>query len=96
MTQCILVVEGQEDLRGVLRDLLTGSGYQVVADLRSLFLPDTAEELCAVATTLKLSPDDILLWAKATEGGIRRLSQDGTLAQYWGALQALGTVRGRG
>jgi two-component system, cell cycle response regulator DivK len=30
MTKRILVVEDQEDLRGVLRDLLTGSGYEVV------------------------------------------------------------------
>ena len=29
MTKRILVVEDQEDLRGVLRDLLTGSGYAV-------------------------------------------------------------------
>src|SRR6185503_11215225 len=29
MTKRILVVEDQEDLRGVLRDLLTGSGYEV-------------------------------------------------------------------
>jgi hypothetical protein len=28
MTKRILVVEDQEDLRGVLRDLLTGSGYR--------------------------------------------------------------------
>ena len=26
----ILIVEDQEDLRGVLRDLLTGSGYAVL------------------------------------------------------------------
>ena len=30
MTKRILVVEDQADLRGVLRDLLTGSGYEVV------------------------------------------------------------------
>ena len=30
MTKRILVVEDQEDLRGVLRDLLTGSGYAVL------------------------------------------------------------------
>jgi two-component system, cell cycle response regulator DivK len=30
MTKRILVVEDQEDLRGVLRDLLSGSGYAVV------------------------------------------------------------------
>ena len=30
MTKRILIVEDQEDLRGILRDLLTGSGYDVV------------------------------------------------------------------
>ena len=30
MTKRILVVEDQDDLRGILRDLLTGSGYEVV------------------------------------------------------------------
>ena len=30
MTKRILVVEDQADLRGILRDLLTGSGYDVV------------------------------------------------------------------
>ena len=29
MTKRILVVEDQADLRGILRDLLTGSGYEV-------------------------------------------------------------------
>ena len=33
MTKRILVVEDQEDLRGVLRDLLTGSGYDVAEEL---------------------------------------------------------------
>ena len=30
MSKRILVVEDQEDLRGVLRDLLTGSGYTII------------------------------------------------------------------
>src|SRR5262245_1920396 len=30
MSKRILVVDDQEDLRGVLRDLLTGSGYAVI------------------------------------------------------------------
>jgi two-component system, cell cycle response regulator DivK len=30
MSKCILVVDDQEDLRGVLRDLLAGSGYTVI------------------------------------------------------------------
>ena len=29
MTKCFLVVEDQEDLRGLLRDFLAGSGYAV-------------------------------------------------------------------
>jgi two-component system cell cycle response regulator DivK len=30
MSKRILVIEDQEDLRGILRDLLTGSGYEVL------------------------------------------------------------------
>jgi two-component system, cell cycle response regulator DivK len=30
MTKRILVIEDQEDLRGILRDLLTGSGYEML------------------------------------------------------------------
>jgi two-component system chemotaxis response regulator CheY len=30
MSKRILVVEDQEDLRGVLRTLLTGSGYEMI------------------------------------------------------------------
>ena len=30
MSKRILVVEDQEDLRGILRDLLTGSGYTAI------------------------------------------------------------------
>jgi two-component system, cell cycle response regulator DivK len=30
MTKRILVVEDQEDLRGILRDLLAGSGYEML------------------------------------------------------------------
>ena len=30
MTKRVLVVEDQEDLRGILRDLLTGSGYEML------------------------------------------------------------------
>ena len=31
MTKRILVIEDQADLRGILRDLLTGSGYEMIA-----------------------------------------------------------------
>jgi hypothetical protein len=38
VTKRILVVEDQEDLRGILRDLLTGSGYDVVEAAKGCFL----------------------------------------------------------
>ena len=48
----ILVVEDQEDLRGVLRDLLTGSGYLVV---------EAADGRAGVETTRSERPDLVLM-----------------------------------
>jgi tetratricopeptide (TPR) repeat protein/CHAT domain-containing protein len=45
-------------------------------------LHDTADELCAVAKDLRLSADDILLGAKASEAALKTLSDNGKLAQY--------------
>ena len=52
MTKCILVVEDQEDLRGVLRDLLTGSGYEVA---------EAADGWDGVAKAKSERPDLILM-----------------------------------
>src|SRR5262245_11215136 len=52
MTKRILVVEDQEDLRGVLRDLLTGSGYAVL---------EAADGQAGIATTKSDRPDLILM-----------------------------------
>jgi two-component system, cell cycle response regulator DivK len=52
MTKRILVVEDQEDLRGVLRDLLTGSGYAV---------SEAADGRDGVAKALSERPDLILM-----------------------------------
>jgi two-component system, cell cycle response regulator DivK len=52
MTKRILVVEDQEDLRGVLRDLLTGSGYNVA---------EAADGQDGVAKALSERPDLILM-----------------------------------
>ena len=52
MTKRILVVEDQEDLRGVLRDLLTGSGYNVA---------EAADGRDGVAKALSERPDLILM-----------------------------------
>jgi CHAT domain-containing protein/tetratricopeptide (TPR) repeat protein len=54
-----------------------------VADIRSQVpLPETADELCAVAQTLKARSDEIRLGARATEREIKRLHSNGELAKY--------------
>jgi two-component system, cell cycle response regulator DivK len=52
MSRRILVVEDQEDLRGVLRDLLTGSGYTVI---------EAADGEAGVAKAKSDHPDLILM-----------------------------------
>jgi two-component system cell cycle response regulator DivK len=52
MSKRILVVEDQEDLRGVLRDLLTGSGYSVA---------EAADGQDGVAKAISERPDLILM-----------------------------------
>jgi CHAT domain-containing protein len=45
-------------------------------------LPETADELCAVAHSLGVPDSDIWLGARATEHEIKRLSDSGDLADY--------------
>ena len=45
-------------------------------------LPETADELCAVARDLGVGEDDVRLGARATETEIKRLSDVGELAKY--------------
>ena len=45
-------------------------------------LHDTADELCTVAKDLKLAPDDIVLGGNATEATVKKLNDQGKLAQY--------------
>jgi two-component system, cell cycle response regulator DivK len=52
MTKRILVVEDQEDLRGILRDLLTGSGYVVA---------EAADGQAGVEMTRSARPDLVLM-----------------------------------
>jgi CHAT domain-containing protein len=58
-------------------------GLVDVAEIRSQVpLPETADELCAVARSLGVPESDIWLGARAREGGIKRLSASGDLATY--------------
>ena len=45
-------------------------------------LPETADELCAVALGVQAHPRDVRLGAQATEREIKRLSVSGELAKY--------------
>jgi hypothetical protein len=68
--------------RGVL-PMATRDGRPDLDHLRvQTPLHDTADELCAVAKDLKLASDDIVLGANATEATIKKLSDQGKLAQY--------------
>ena len=68
--------------RGVLPLGLHG-GLADVAQIRlQVPLPETADELCAVARDLGVSGDFIQLGERATETEIKRLSEAGELAKY--------------
>ena len=68
--------------RGVAQ-IQTRGGFADVALLRSQApLPETADELCAVARDVHADPRDIHLGARATESEVKRLSASGELAKY--------------
>ena len=76
-------VAGLVEKRHDVRKVPTRSGRADLDHLRSQSpLHDTADELCAVAKDLRLSADDILLGANASETAIKTLSGSGRLAQY--------------
>jgi CHAT domain-containing protein len=54
-----------------------------VAAIRRLSpLPETADELCAVARDLAADPDQVYLGGRATEAGVKALSRKGELARH--------------
>jgi CHAT domain-containing protein len=68
--------------RGVL-PLDLRRGLAEVTEIRmQVPLPETADELCAVARDFRVSGDDIRLGARATEAEIKRLSEAGELSKY--------------
>jgi CHAT domain-containing protein/tetratricopeptide (TPR) repeat protein len=73
-------------LRGLARGaapLTQQAGLADLAQLRSQSpLPETADELCAVARDLEADVKEIRLGARATEGEVKALSGGGKLAQF--------------
>jgi CHAT domain-containing protein len=71
------------DGRSGVEDLETRGGLASLARLKAQTpLPETADELCAVAQDVKAEARDIYLGAKATERDVKRLSAKGELAKY--------------
>jgi CHAT domain-containing protein len=69
--------------RSGVSPLTLRSGIADIAHLKAQVpLPETADELCTVASILGAEPGDILLGAGATERQVKALSSTGTLAQY--------------
>src|SRR5262249_35674032 len=71
-------------VRGIsVMQIAAHGGLAELAHLRiQAPLPETADELCAVARDLKAGPDAIKLGARATEHEIKAMSASGSLAQY--------------
>lgn len=62
---------------------VSGGAFADLDHLRSQPpLPETADEVCAVARRLGALPGDVLLGAGATETAIKTLSKEGKLAEY--------------
>ena len=70
------------DIAGA-KALLQRNGIVDAVDLRAQVpLPETADELCAVARDLRVAGTEVRLGASATEQEVKALSGDGTLANY--------------
>jgi CHAT domain-containing protein len=63
-------------------DLFRGKLANVEALRRQMPLPETTDELCAVAQQLGAQTDDVVLGARMTESAIKQLSAKGSLQSY--------------
>jgi CHAT domain-containing protein/tetratricopeptide (TPR) repeat protein len=74
---------GRLDLRRSVRQVYMQGGH-VDLDLLRIQppLPETADELCAVAGSLQAQDGSVLLGAEATEASLKALSDRGELASY--------------
>jgi CHAT domain-containing protein/tetratricopeptide (TPR) repeat protein len=63
-------------------DLFRGKLANVEALRRQMPLPETVDELCAVAQQLGAQTDDVVLGGRMTESAIKQLSAKGSLQDY--------------
>jgi CHAT domain-containing protein/tetratricopeptide (TPR) repeat protein len=69
-------------LRGVTPIETSGRLADIATIRMQTPLPETADELCAVARDLKVDVKELRLGARATEHEVKRLNQSSQLAQY--------------
>ncbi|MEW5963726.1 MAG: CHAT domain-containing tetratricopeptide repeat protein [Pseudomonadota bacterium] len=70
-------------LRSPVAPVETRGGLAAVAHLKAQVpLPETADELCAVARDVGADPSEVRLGARASESEVKRLSAAGALADY--------------
>ena len=76
-------VAGLPGARPGVRQPTVRAGLVDLAHLRAQTpLPETADELCAVARSLKVGSEVVRLGVKASEGYLKRLSDENRLADY--------------
>ena len=76
-------VAARFELRNSVTPIETRAGIANVSLIRALSpLPETADELCAVARDIGIDASEIRLGAKATEREVKAMSARGELAQY--------------
>ena len=79
----VQVAENSHTFRRVRRAVTASADLADIEHIRSQPpLPETADELCAVARQLGTSANDVLLGVEATETLIKKLSKEGKLADY--------------
>ena len=64
------------------KDMFRGSSVDIEQVRQQIPLPGTADELCEVGRRLGVPTSDIILGPNATEGTLKRLSDEGRLADY--------------
>lgn len=69
-------------LQAAALDLFRGGKVNIAALRRQEPLPETADELCDVASALSASSDSVFLGARATEQTVKSLSVAGTLKSW--------------
>jgi CHAT domain-containing protein/tetratricopeptide (TPR) repeat protein len=76
------VAQARVAMRSIAAPMLPGQGTDIEALRQASPLPETTDEVCAVAKALSAPDSDVYLGARATVRAIKQLAQRGALADY--------------